>query len=349
MSEVSQQRRGKVVGAAASIIIVAVAGLLVWRFLHRADSNPLSQEATLSAESIPVSASVAGRIVIMNVAANQAVKKGDLLFALDPEPYRLARDQAAADLRMAEAALADKRRAVVAEQSNAVIAEEQIARARSNLELASQTLARLEALRPKGYVSAQEVDAARTAKQDADVSLRQAKRQKEAADALIGSLAAAEALVEARRAALALAERALADTQVRAPFDGKVSALTAGVGEYVLPGQSAFMLINTGTWYAVAPYVETELTAISVGNCATVYALADRTVPIRGVVESISWGVASESTINLPRSLPVSPKSLDWVRIAQRFPVRIRLINPPDGLMRVGASATATVHHGKRC
>ncbi|MFC0284116.1 multidrug transporter subunit MdtN [Camelimonas abortus] len=349
MDDVSRRRQGRFFGVVASVIIIAVAAVMVWRFVQRAGHNPLSQEATLSAESIPVSASVAGRIAVMNVSANQAVKKGDLLFALDPEPYRLARDQAAADLRMAEAALADRRRAVAAEQSNAVIAGEQIARARNNLALATQTLARLEALRPKGYVSAQEVDSARTVKQDAEVSLRQAERQKEAADALVGGLAAAEALVEARRAALALAERALANTEVRAPFDGKVSALTAGVGEYVLPGQSAFMLINTAAWYAVAPFVETELSAISVGACATVYALADRTVPIRGVVESISWGVASESVINIPRSLPVSPKSLDWVRIAQRFPVRIRLIDPPDRLMRVGASATATVHHGQRC
>src|SRR5690606_16354616 len=100
------------------------------------DGNPLSQEATLSAEAIPISAAVAGRIITMNVVENQAVKKGDLLFALDPETYRLARDQTEADLRMAEAALADRRRAVAAEESNAVIAEEQIQRARNNLVLA---------------------------------------------------------------------------------------------------------------------------------------------------------------------------------------------------------------------
>lgn len=310
MDDVGKQRKLKIVGALASVAIIAIAGVLVWRFLHVADSNPLSQDATLSAESIPVSAGVAGRVAVMNVVANQAVKKGDLLFALEDEPYRLARDQAAADLRMAEAALADRRRAVAAEQSNAAIAEEQVARARNNLALASQTLARLEALRPKGYVSAQEVDAARTAKQDAEVSLRQAERQKEAAEALVGGLAAAEALVEARRAALALAGRALANTRVHAPFDGKVAGLKAGVGEYVLPGQSAFMLINTGAWFAIAPFVETELPAISVGNCATVYALADRATPIRGRVESISWGVASESVINVPRALPISPKAL---------------------------------------
>jgi multidrug efflux system membrane fusion protein len=349
MDDASRHRRRMVVGAVVGLSLIAVAAVFVVRFLARADSNPLSQEAALSAETIPVSASVAGRIARMHVVADQAVKKGDLLFALEAEAYALARDQARADLRMAEAALADKRRTVSVEQTNAVIAAEQIARARSNLALASQTLERVSALRPKGYVSAQEVDTAHTAKQDAEISLRQAQRQNEAAAALVGTLAAAEALVEARRAALAIAERTLANTEVRAPFDGKISAMTAGVGEFLIPGQTAFMLINTTAWFAVAPFIETELAAMSAGNCATVYALADRTVPIRGRVESISWGVEGGGTINLPRNLPIAPKSLDWVRIAQRFPVRIRLIDPPDALMRVGASATATVHHGQRC
>lgn len=349
MDDAHKQRRLRVFGAFAGIAIIAVAALFVWRFLAAVDNNPLSQDATLTAQSIPVSASVAGRITQMHVSANQAVRQGDLLFTLDAAPYRLAQEQTAADLRIAEAALADRRRAVSAEQSNAVIAEEQIVRARSNLALTTQTLSRLEALRPKGYVSAQEVDTARTARQDAEVSLRQARQQRSAADALVGSLSAAEALVDARRAALAIASRALADAEVRAPFNGKVSAVNTGVGEYVLPGQSAFTLIATQEWFAVAPFVETELNAITVGDCAVVYALADRTVVIRGTVDSISWGVASESVINLPRTLPVVPKSLDWVRIAQRFPVRIRLIDPPDHLMRVGASATAMVRHGQRC
>lgn len=349
MNPGGRQRALKVWGALVGLIIIAVAIVGASRLIRQTERNPLSQDASLSAKTVSISSSVPGRVASFHVADNQAVAKGDLLFVLEKEPYELARDQAAADLRIAEAALADKRRAVLAEQNNAVIADEQIARARSNLALATQTLARLTSLRPKGYVSAQEVDTARTAKQDAEVSLRQAERQKAAADALVGSLAAAEALVDARRAALALAERALANTMVRAPFNGKVSSLASGIGEYLLPGQSVFTLISTDEWFAIAPYSETELPAIRIGDCATVYALSDRTRPIRGRVESVSWGVASEDVIRIPRNLAVVPKSLDWVRIAQRFPVRIRLIDPPEQLMRVGASATAMVRHGDGC
>lgn len=339
----------RIVGIAVSLAVIVAALVLGRDYLQRADRNPLSQDAILTANVARIASAVPGRIARIDVAENGSVKKGDVLFSLDAEPYRLAVAQARADLAIAEAGLADQQRTEAAERTNAVIASEQVTRAEQNLDLATQTLARLQQLRPKGYVSAQQVDDAATARRDAEVSLRQAKLQQEAAERLVGNPAAAAALVAAREAALAIAERALADTEIRAPFTGKVVGLTVSPGDYILTGQSVFTLVDSGAWFASASFVETELPAITTGDCATVYALADRTLPIRGRVEGISWGVASEQVVNLPIALPIVPKSLDWVRIAQRFPVRIRLIDPPDALMRVGASATVTVHHGQNC
>lgn len=342
-------RAAQAVGVVVSLAAVAAAVFLGMRYFGNADLNPLSQDAVLTASVVNISSAVPGRIAAIDVKENQTVAKDQLLFALDPVPFRLAVEQAAADLKIAEAAEADQARTVSAERSNAVIATEQVSRARSNLDLATQTLARLQALRPKGYVSAQQVDDAATAKRDAEVSLRQALHQEEAADALVSNAAASIALVEARRAALAIAQRALDDATVRAPFAGKVVGLATSPGEYVLTGQSVFTLIDTAEWFASAAFLETELPSIAVGDCATVYTLADRTVPIRGRVEGTGWGVASQDVINLPRTMPIVPKNLDWVRVAQRFPVRIRLLDPPDELMRIGASATVTVHHGQSC
>ncbi|WP_127089120.1 multidrug transporter subunit MdtN [Aquabacter cavernae] len=341
--------RARSVAAIVALVAVVGAVLLGWRYIRAAENNPLSDDAVITAEVVNVAPSVAGRVVTFGVKENGTVRKGELLFALDPTTYRLAVEQAGADLRLAEAAEADKRRVVSAERANAEIAREQVVRARQNLDLATQTLARLEAMRPKGYVSAQQVDDAATAKSDAEVSLKQALKQEAAADVLVSDTAAAQALVSARRAALAIAERALAETQMKAPFDGKVVGLQAATGGFVLPGQSVFTLIDTGAWYVSAAFLETELPAITIGDCATVYALADRTRAIKGRVEGIGWGVSSEVQIALPRNMPIVPKTLDWVRVAQRFPVRIRLLDPPEDLMRVGASATATVHHGRGC
>jgi multidrug efflux system membrane fusion protein len=77
--------------------------------------------------------------------------------------------------------------------------------------------------------------------------------------------------------------------------------------------------------------------------------MIDRRQSIRGEVESIGWGVLDEERVNLPRALPLVERSMNWVRVAQRFPVRIRLIDPPQDLMRVGASAVVEIGHGPSC
>ena len=93
----------------------------------------------------------------------------------------------------------------------------------------------------------------------------------------------------------------------------------------------------------------TNLDAIAIGDCATVFSMIDRRIPIKGTVQSIGWGVADTERVNLPRSVPYVERSLNWVRVAQRFPVRIRLEGPPQQLMRVGASAVVQIKHGAQC
>lgn len=346
------QRKGKIgklLGAIVALAIVAMAVFLGWRYMIQSEDNPMSEDTVLQANLVNISSIVPGRINHLAVSENSRVKRGDLLFSIDPVSYQLAVDQAKADLEMAEAALETQRRTILAETSNDEVAAEQAARARTNLELATQTLERLTALRPKGYVTAQQVDDAATAKRDAEISLKQAIAQAAAANALVSTADEAEALVKARQAALALAERNLEDTEIRAPHNGLVVGLSTAAGEFVISGQSVFTLIDTEHWYASAAFVETELPNIGIGDCATVYAMADRSVPIRGKVEGIGWGVISEEAVAVPRNLPYVPKTLNWVRVSQRFPVRIALDDPPQNLMRVGASAIAIVHQQKRC
>lgn len=349
MAQSAYSHRRSLLGSTIGALIIVGAVAAGWVYFRQAELNPLSEDAVLTANIVNIAATVAGRIIDIPVAENQKVTRGELLFTIDPEPYRLAVDQARADLKIAEATRDAQRRTINAEQSNAGIAAEQVNRAKTNLALAEQTLARLTPLLPKGYVTAQQVDDARTARDDARVSLAQAIKQSAAADSLVSNLDASEALVEARRAALAIAERSLANTEVRSPHDGRVVGLTVSTGQIVAPGQSLFTLIDTENWYASASFRETELRSIKVGDCARVYVLADRSVAIAGSVEGIGWGVVSEDLLNLPRSLPYVPKSLNWVRIEQRFPVRIRLSDPPENLMRMGASAVAIVRHGDGC
>ncbi len=343
------RRIRRVIADVLATIIVVSAAAAILRFVHDRGSNPYSDDASIDADVVHIAPSVSGRIVRLNVTENQHVRAGDVMFEIDPEPFKLRVDLATADLKVAEALLDTQKRTVATETANASIANDQIAQARSSLRLATDTLDRLQPLLGKGYVSAQQVDDARTAKQKAETAYAQAVTQAAASNTAIGTIDSAVANVEARRATLALAERDLRDAIVQAPHDGRVTGLNVETGEYVALAQSLFTLVVSEDWFASANFRETELGRIAVGSCAIAYSLIDRTIPIKGRVDGIGWGVTDQDKINLPRDVPYVAKSVNWVRVEQRFPVRVRLENPPENLMRLGASAVVEIRPEDKC
>ncbi|HLY55584.1 MAG TPA: multidrug transporter subunit MdtN [Stellaceae bacterium] len=330
------------------VIIAAGIGVAVWADRH-STQYPSTDDASIDADVIHVAAAVGGRIIDIPVAENGRVSKGDLLFQIDPVPYQLTLRQAQADLAIAEAELETKRRFLSTQRSAATVATDQVARAEANYALATRTVERLRPLAGSGYVPTQQLDQAEVTQRDAATSLAQAREQEAAAIQAIDTEKAAEAAVQARQAAVAIAQRALDDTSVRATHNGRVIGLTVSSGEMVIPSQSLFTLLNTDEWFAVANFRETDLKTITEGDCATVYSMLDRTRPLKGRVQGIGWGVLDEERINLPRSVPYVERSLNWVRVAQRFPVRVRLETPPAEVMRLGASAVVEVRHGDAC
>ena len=329
-------------------IIVLAAALAIYAF-HESTVHPTTTDSSIDADIVHVAAAVGGRIIELPVSENARVAAGNLLFQIDPLPYRLAVEQAAADLNIAEAELETRRRVLSTQRSDALIAANQTKNALQNHELAMRSLERIRPLASKGYVPKQHLDDAQVLEKDTATKLTQAQEQEAAAYRAIDTEAAAEATVLARKAALAIAQRALEDTTVRASHNGLVVSLRVSTGEMVIPSQSLFTLINTDEWFANANFRETELDWIAVGDCATVFSLIDRKVPIKGVVQGIGWGVTDQDVINIPRSVPYVERSMNWVRVAQRFPVRIRIENPPQQLMRLGASAVVEIKHGAAC
>jgi len=312
-------------GRLISITVIAVAVVLALYALRESDSHPTSSDSSIDADVVHVAAAVGGRIIQLPVVENMRVADGSLLFQIDPLPYRLAVEQSAAELGIAS--------------SNAVIAADQTKSAQENHDLAARTLERLRPLAAKGYVPQQQLDQAQVTEKDTATKLIQAQESQTAADAT----------VRARTAALGIAQRQLDDTTVRATHNGLVVGLTVSTGEMVIPSQALFTLINTDEWFAEANFRETDLNSISVGDCTTVFSMLDRQVPIKGIVQGIGWGVIDQDRVNIPRSVPYVERSLNWVRVAQRFPVRIRLERPPQELMRLGASAVVEIKHGAAC
>lgn len=332
--------------AVAALILVLLGFFFFYKYKEK---NILSEDAVVYANVVHISPAIPGKLSELLVKDGDRVKRGDVLFRLERDVYEWRVQQTEAELAIAQAALHTRGRVVKAESANAVIAQEQITRAQTNLALATRTVERLRPLVAQGYATQQELDIAVTAERDARISLSQAGSQSQAAEQLVGHAGGAQAAVQVAEAAVAMAKKALEDTEVRAPHDGLVVGLRVGTGERLAPGQSLFTLVNSEKWYAQALYLETEVPEIPIGACASVYVLASPKQVMEGKVVNIGWGVNSEEVINLPRSLPYVQKSLNWVRVAQRFPVQVLIKDPPPELMRMGASATVTVRSGQSC
>jgi multidrug efflux system membrane fusion protein len=319
------------------------------RALRPAPQLDHADDPSIDADVVHVAAEVGGRIVNIPVEENSHVKQGDLLFQIDPVPFQLVVDQARASLEIAKAALETQRRFLSTQRSAAAVATDQTHSAETNLALAGRTVDRLLPLAGQGYVPTQQLDPAQIAQRDAVTLLQQARERQAAAIAAIDTDAAALATVQARQADLAIAERHLHDTTVRTTHAGRVVGLAVLSGEMVAPGQSLFTLVNDEEWFAVGNFRETDLHAIAVGDCATVYSMIDRTAAIKGVVQGLGAGVLDTDRVDLPRSVPYVERSLNWVIVAQRFPVRVRLVDPPQHLVRLGATAVVEMKHGADC
>jgi len=304
--------------------------------------RPRTDDAYLQADVVHMAPDVSGRVVELDVHDNQAVHRGDVLFRIDPVPYRLRVEQAQATVRGLEGKLSVTADQVAAQTSTADTVNRGIASAEAQFTLASTTLARIEPLLPRGYVTAEQVDQARTARRTAEIAVQQARLQAQSAHQAISSTEPVAEELKAAQASLAMAERDLRLTSVLAPCDGRITALDIAEGEFAVTGKPLFTIIDTEHWYAVGNFRETDLSGIRPGQHALVYVMQAPHIAVQGVVDSIGSGVAPDEGATF-LGLPHVPRSLNWVRIAQRFPVRILLDNPPPDLVRIGATAAIVI------
>jgi multidrug efflux system membrane fusion protein len=324
------------IAAVTAAIVLAVVALL-WL-----DHRPRTHDAHLYADTTLVAPDVSGRIVKIHVRDNQDVHKGDVLVDIDPEPYELRVHQTQAQLDALQAQIDLTTRQIAAQTTGADAAATQIRRARAQLALARDSRRRLEPMLGQGYVTEQQLDEARTNERTAEVAVEASTQQSTQAHQAITDAESLMAQLRGAEASLKLAERDLRNVTVRAPFDGRISGLVIADGSYAVAGHPLFTLIDTGRWYAVADFRETELPHIHAGDAATVWLMADTAHPLKGHVESLGGGVQPDNGGGAP-GLPVVERSLKWVVIAQRFPVRVLLDGPPSDAVRIGATASVRV------
>lgn len=178
-------------------------------------------------------------------------------------------------------------------------------------------------------------------KQQAVAQLVQTEAQVKASAQSVLVLAPLLAQRESRAAAVRLAQYNYEQCSVVAPFDARVTNLTISEGEYAKIGQQLFTLIDTRTWWVLANFRETQIQKLQTGTPAEIYLMANLHMKLHGVVESVGYGVTPDPDVigKLSQGLPDVQRTLNWVRLASRYPVRIRITDPPSGGLRVGEVA----------
>lgn len=330
---------GKLIALA---VLVGAVLLGIW-VIHKLDTEPRTDDAYAYADTIFVTPEVSGRIIELAVKDNQAVKEGDIILRIDPRPYEQALAMAVASLQALEREMELTQRLNAAQKYTADAAEASVVEATAAVNMAAKTLKRVEPLLGQGYVSAEQVDQARTALQAAKAQQAAAVFAAQSALSAVGDVQALKAKRDALLAEVALAEINLSHTTVRAPFEGRVIGLKTTTGHFAAAGVPLFVLADTRQWYVIANFRETELTNTRPGSPAVVYLMGDTNKVFKAKVESIGYGVHAEDSGMDLSGLPRVARSINWVRVAQRFPVRFVVEDPDPEMFRIGASAVAVI------
>ncbi len=363
----------KLLGRCISIAIATTALLLGMIVLYRSNYYPRTDDAEVFANFIGIAPQVDGPLLRLNVRDNQFVKKGELLYEIDQRPYQYALESALSEQAALEGQISDESRKIAAlvsavsvsqanirsAEADVTNSEQGVNRARAEWTYANDNLHRLEPLLTKQFVTVDQVDRARTSEAAQAQALQQAESQLQLARSELNSALARheqaqhavttlEPLINQRGAKAAAVKSArynLENCRVYAPFDAWVTNLTISEGAYAHIGQQLFTLIDARVWWAIGNFREGQLRRIAPGMRADIYLLSRPNVRFSGVVDSIGFGVTPDPDVigTLQSGLPDVQRNLNWVHLASRYPVRVRVENPPAELFRVGESAVVTI------
>jgi len=278
------------------LITLIIVGLAIWAavslYLLYVE-HPWTRDAQIRANIVGIAPRVSGPIIHVAVYDNQQLRKGDLLFEIDPSDFEAQVSIAAGQVQNDEATLKQQQQ---------------------NLERQTE-LYRTHVTAAQDFQNAQD------------------------------TFAAAQAQLASARASLELAKLNLSYTKVFAPVDGYVTNMNTSEGTYVTAGVQLFALVDTSSFWIAGYFKETQLPHIQVGQKAIVSVMGDENQPFQGVVRSVGWGVFVQdgSGSTSTALLPSVSQTIDWVRLPQRFPVRIQVLENSPVPLRIGQTVSVAI------
>jgi multidrug efflux system membrane fusion protein len=313
---------------------------------------------------------------LQNAKSQQATLEGQIANTLRQIQSQVTASKVAqVGIRSSEASA--QRAAAAVRQAEAAVTQSRAALQQATAEssYAANNLARLQPLLAKHFVTVDQLDLAKTNADAHAEAVRQATAQlalsearlqeagaqqtlagvniEQSSDQYVQAQSAVELIApltaqrEGRAAAVRKAQYDYDHCKIYAPFDARVTNLQISEGAFAHVGQRMFTLIDTRTWWVIANFRESQLKHIHIGAHTDVYAMAQTSERLSGEVESIGYGVLPDpGTIGTltQDGLPDALRTLNWVHLASRYPVRIRVNNPPPGGLRIGESSAVIIH-----
>ena len=315
----------------AAVVLIGgiAAGVHYWRLSR---IYVTTDNAYVNANRVEMAAQVSGPVSALYVRDQQTVKGGELLLQIDPQPYQLAVDAAEAQLEMVNQTNSQNRAAVAAAQAL-------VAQRTAELNNARSTEQRAAELTRQKLISKQSAETSATEAATAAAAVRAAQANLEQATSALGKAGSQNAAVRAAAAKLAQAQLDLAHTRITAPSSGLIANLELRPGSMVQAGVPLFTIIGDSEYWVDANFKETELRRVLPGQKARIVVDMYPKHAFRGEVQSLSGGAGQAFSL-----LPAQNATGNWVKVTQRVPVRVRVLDPdPKFPLRIGTTATVRV------
>jgi multidrug resistance efflux pump len=330
--------------------------------------NPWTRDGQVCAQVIQITPRVSGPIVDLPIRDNQFVKAGDLLFQIDPRTFEAALAQARAQLDQTGGNVEAIEKQVEAARAGVEVSRASIEQAKSAIAQLEATIAKNKAeyerqkmMLPNRATSQKMVQRAQAnyevslqQKISAQFGLKQAWAgldQSQAAlaqvQAQLVSLGESNPQRRAAKAAVRQAELNVEFTRVRAPVNGYVTNLSLRLGSQAVANQPVLALVDVNSYWIHGFFKENLITDINAGDRAVVTLMTYPEMPMEGRVDSVGWGIAQQDGSTGVDLLPNIAPTFQWIRLAQRIPVRIHLTDVPKEIkLRVGTTCSVLVMKG---
>lgn len=325
------------VGEKKKYVVLLIAALAVaiglFCYLHYQAQHPSTDDAYVNAHIVQINAEVSGQVNHVYVSNHQFVKKGQRLFTIDPQPFRLKLQQAEANLlntRQQVQAAIDKREAAAAS----------LTQAKANLVLAQHTYQRYQKLYAQHYLAKQQLDEQANQLQVAKANFVNAQQQLKAAADSVGDSQTGNSRIAAAQSAVNQARLNLGYTVVCAPVSGRIAQLNLREGDSVAALQTVFDVIDNAHMWVDAHFKETQIGKMKLNMPVEVHVDMYPDKLFHGKIVGIAYGSGDSFSI-----LPSQNDSGNWVKVTQRFTVKVKLLNNQLHYpLRVGSSATVKVN-----